>query len=250
MFPTFLENIKSLVILIDDFSETSSFYKENVNIITKYKQEHNCDIYILSTYFNNVNDIINLYSEFCLQLNNYNINKWLIASYYRFKNENQNQSSFPEKQFFEEYTLKLKEKFNTNPYNNYSKNIFIWCGYNIKYLKNIIYTIDFYIKNPSYEKLEFLNSLSFNTILNILNSYKQTYLLEDEITCKNIKNIIQDILSKKFDNYNGITKSEIFETKINKWIIFLQNSIDICCKNYNNNLEVINNNLYLYPINL
>jgi hypothetical protein len=248
MFPTFLENAKSLVVLIDDFSESSSFSKENFDIIRKYSIKHNCDIFILSTYFNNINDIFNLYQQFCLELDSYIVNKWIIASYYRFKNENQ--PNFSEKQFYDSYMLMLKEKFSTIPLNKYSKNIFIWCGYNIKYLKNIIYSLDFYISNPSYEKLEFLNNLSFNTILNILNSYKQSYLQDDEISCKNIKNIIQDILSKNYDNYNGITKSEVFKLKRDKLVIFLKNSIDICCNYYKNDLIVSNDNLYLYPKDL
>jgi hypothetical protein len=146
--------------------------------------------------------------------------------------------------------LKLKEKINTNENSKYLKNIFIWCGYNIKYLKNIIYTLDFYIKYPLFENQEFLNNLTTKTILTILNSYKQSFLFENEISCGNIKDIIKDILTKHFDNYIGFDKPEAFKQKQEKMFLFLKNSIDICCKNYKKNMIVTNSNLILFPTNL
>jgi hypothetical protein len=234
MFPTFLQNKKSLVICIDDFSESSFMIMENKKAIKEHKLKYNCDIFIVNGYFNHL-EFIKIFSILFEKLRDVNVDKYLIASYIRFRNEVK--KDYPEKMFFENYMLSINTLLQEPSNIVFLDNFYLWCGYNNKFLNNIITSLRFYYENKNFEMI-YNNSLSKNnTIVNILNNYLSNGEL---LNCENIKIIYSDILTKTYINYN-IKNKQTFLRLINLFVTFCKKSIDICCVSEYSELFLINN---------
>jgi hypothetical protein len=236
MFPTFLQNKKSLVISIDDFSESSFMIMENKEVIKEHKLKYNYDMFIVNGYFDHL-QLIEIFLNLFEQLRDVNIDKYLIASYIRFRNEIK--TDYPEKLFFQNYMSSINTLLQEPANNVFLDNFYLWCGYNNKFLNNIITSLRFYYENRNFQMF-YNNSLSRNnTIVNILNYYLSN---GEMLNCINIQMIYSDILTKTYINYN-IKNKQTFSILINLFIAFCKKSIDICCISEHSELFLMNNDI-------
>ena len=242
MFPTFLYKINALIIFIDNFDEGSYMYEENQEIIRQYKHTHICDIYTIHNIFTTA-ELIELYKALCIKLKDFNDLKWMICNYIRFRTETKTNQEY---QFYSDYLLQLNDVLATSEFNIFSKNIYLWHGYNNIYLHNIIYSFYFYMLFPKFEQ-QYSSSLTQNTVSTLLSKYNTDYL-HDEISCININPVIENI--PKHDNkYYDISKPQILKSLFDILKMFLDNAIDIHCElNITYDINVQNNHLHILTI--
>jgi hypothetical protein len=234
MFPGFLKDKKTLIIIIDDFDEINiSDDEPNAIAILSYKRENDANIYIINQLFaieetSGRYTFKNLYETLITYLEHIDPQKYIIASYIRFRLELNVKSE--EHIFYMAYIKDLMSFFTdyAKKYNKYSRNFYIWTGYNLLYLKNCIYSLQFLIDNPHFEitykfhkdlKGGFLQSIIFR----IFKKNLSTNFISINELYEALKKINTNISSSRIKKEN-INIANLF-------INFCKNAIDITCEN-------------------
>ncbi len=243
MFPGFLKKKgKTLIVMIDDFSNIK--YEDDINreSILKYKDDNeNADIFVISYIIKNPNsvvadyptgdkqiEVINegvaIYKDLLGQLNDIDPQKYIIANYVRFSKENSYGSA--EYKYYTAYKSEINKFLDKLENKLIYKSIYFWAGYNMQYLQNIIYSYEFYKLNPQFEIL-YSGSLGFGKMQSCYMVFKG-WLMQlikgnpQKIRCSNIKDI--------YTEFTKDQQSKAISNCFNNFIEFCKNAIDITCE--------------------
>lgn len=240
MFPNFLLSIeKVLIVIIDNFFDTPD--ELNSNAILTYKKTHDkTDIFLINNLFT-PNQFIQIYESLFFHLSGVELSKYIIANYIRFKRTEPDDDTkylkscdeleklqpelFQEPVFYSCYKNKLMSFLTNSDFSHFWKNIYFWTGFNLEYLKNIIYSFEFYKNNKQFESIYRMNINTNYLILKniIMNNLKKAAYLDPE----KIKEIYERLKETA-------TQNSKFLKVANTFIYFCKNAIDITWEHKDN----------------
>ena len=169
MIPEFLNNrsTKQLSIVIDDFSNDSN-KKDNKNILES-KLDKNIDVIMYDCVFDNTVFLKSVISHFMNMAKQYNVNKqnFMICNYVKFVNtpnafESKSEQIIP---------TVIQNVIDTNEFSEFADCFYQWFGYR------------FYIYNFIYRYRNYQTNMSFQFLVNELESFIQKEL------CDNMKSV-------------------------------------------------------------
>lgn len=227
MFPTFLNNKKSLILVIDEFYDDISSDDLNKTAMVTFKQKNDCDLYVISGTFTPT-EFVDIYKQLLAHLDDVDPSKYIIANYIRFRNDKNSDSD--EMVFYNKHRSELDNLLNKPENTKYLGNIYLWTGYNMTYFKNIIYSYLFYKDHKLFEQA-YITAISplYGTLKLIINSNVE----ESNINCENIKKIYADVMDKTRDIPRFVKIADIF-------VFFCKNAIDITCDHKTSKIHLMN----------
>lgn len=214
MFPNFLSDKRALIVVVDEFNNIITEDDLNGKAMLSYKDQHKeTDIFVISGEFT-PNELVEMYKEFLSRLEDV---KYIIANYIRFRNDTNYSSA--EMQFYVNFRDELDKFLLQLEQSKHLSNIYLWTGYNLPYLRNIIYSFDFYKNNKLFENTYITTSI--NPMFSLLKLIIQSNI-DGELKCSDVAKIYEEIVSKA-------SVMPRFLKAANTFISFCKSAIDIKC---------------------